>query len=123
MCVRCCGDGVAVTVCSDGATDSAFARRHCQANIKFIDEWVGNIFDALTASGQLENTYILWAADHGDGQSDHFHWRKGFPYEFASHVPWMMRWPENAVALGNPRAAAWKRGVTIDKAVVELRDV
>eukprot|EP01049_Picozoa_sp_SAG25_P006198 SAG25_NODE_455_length_7865_cov_2.578032_5_plen_146_part_00 len=60
---------------------------------------------------------ILWAADHGDGQSDHFHWRKGFPYEFASHVPWMLRWPKN-----DPRAAAWERGRTITD-VVELRDV
>jgi hypothetical protein len=37
------------------------------------------------APRQLENTYIVWAGDHGDGQSDHYHWRKGFPYEFASH--------------------------------------
>ena len=105
------------------ANDSAFARRCYQANIAFIDEWVGNIFDALTKTAQLENTYILWAADHGDGQSDHFHWRKGFPYEFASHVPWMLRWPKNAAALGEPRAASWKRGGIIEHSVVELRDV
>ena len=74
------------------AADSAFSRRCYQANIAFIDEWVGHIFTALTASAQLENTYIVWAADHGDGQADHFHWRKGFPYELASHVPFLLRW-------------------------------
>ena len=31
--------------------------------------------------------------------------------------------PKNAVALGEPRAADWTRGITIDDAVVELRDV
>jgi arylsulfatase len=56
------------------ANDSAFARRCYQANIAFIDEWVGKILDALTATAQLENTYIVWAGDHGDGQSDHYHW-------------------------------------------------
>ena len=79
------------------------------------------IFDALTKTAQLENTYILWAADHGDGQSDHFHWRKGFPYEFASHVPWMLRWPKNAAALGEPRAASWKRGGIIERKAPEYK--
>ena len=87
------------------------------------------------------------AGDHGDGQSDHCecafnsdvntagcaclnlllafadHWRKGFPYEFASHVPWMMRWPKNAGQMGQSRAGEWKRGVVIEDAVVELRDI
>jgi arylsulfatase A-like enzyme len=51
------------------ANESVFARRCYQANIAFIDEWVGKIFDALTATSQLESTYILYTADHGDGQS------------------------------------------------------
>ena len=51
------------------------------------------------------------------------HWRKGFPYEFASHVPWMMRWPKNAGQMGQSRAEHWKRGVVIEDAVVELRDI
>ena len=44
-------------------------------------------------------------------------------YEFASHVPWMMRWPKNAGLMGQARAASWKRGAIIDTAVVELRDI
>lgn len=40
------------------ANDSAFARRCYQANILFIDEWVGKILDALTTTAQLENTYV-----------------------------------------------------------------
>ena len=51
-------------------------RNHFQANIAFIDEWVGKIFDALERTGQLERTLMVWTADHGDGQADHFHWRK-----------------------------------------------
>ena len=35
----------------------------------------------------------------------------------------MLRWPKNAAALGEPRAASWKRGGIIEHSVVELRDV
>jgi len=65
----------------------------------------------------LENTFILWTADHGDGQSDHWHWRKGYPYEFSAHVPMIIRWPESMAA-----QVKMKRGST-SSFVVELRDV
>ena len=26
---------------------------------------------------------------------DHFLWRKGYPYEAASHIPLLLRWPES----------------------------
>ena len=42
--------------------ESLLARRCYQANVAFIDEWVGAIFAALTASGQLENTFILYTS-------------------------------------------------------------
>jgi hypothetical protein len=45
------------------ANDSAFARRCYQANILFIDEWVGKILDTLTTTAQLENTCV-WSHSH-----------------------------------------------------------
>lgn len=62
-------------------------------SVRFVDEWVGHILDALNETNQTEKTLIIWTADHGDGQADHFHWRKGFPYELSAHVPMIMRWP------------------------------
>ena len=59
-----------------------------------------------------ENTFILFTADHGDGQGDHYHWRKGFPYEFSSHIP-MILWASNSEASSSH---------DID-APVELRDL
>lgn len=102
------------------ANESELARRCYQGSIAFIDEWIGQIFDALETTGQLNNTWMIWTADHGDGQSDHFHWRKGFPYEFASHVPFMIRWPEGTT---DSRASSWVRGSVIGQHVVELRDI
>ena len=46
-------------------------RRSYYANVAFIDEWVGKIMAALSETEQLESTYIIWTADHGDGQEDH----------------------------------------------------
>jgi len=70
------------------------ARRAYYANIRFVDEWIGNILMALDNNSQInDNTFIIFISDHGDGQGDHYHWRKGYPYEFSSHVPMIFRWP------------------------------
>ena len=114
-----CGPDKLDAWCGDmPANDSLFARRCYQGNIAFIDEWVGSIYTALKTTAQLEDTLILYVADHGDGQADHFHWRKSFPFEFSSHVPFLMRWPASMVG-----AASWPRGAHITTRVVELRDV
>jgi len=64
------------------ANESVMSRRCYLASVKFVDEQIVKILDVLDKKDLLENTFILWTADHGDGQGDHYHWRKGFPYEF-----------------------------------------
>lgn len=66
---------------------TTMAKRAYYANIAFVDEKVGQVLQALAsspdASGEegggsmLDNSLVLWLSDHGDGQSDHWHWRKG----------------------------------------------
>ena len=65
--------------------------------------------------GFLKNTFIIWGRDHGDGQADHYHWRKGFPYQFSANVPMIFRWPDSY-------AARTPRG-SVSPLVTELRDV
>lgn len=90
-------------------------------SVAFVDEQVGAIYSTLVESSLLENTYILWTADHGDGQGDHYHWRKGYPYEFSAHVPMLLRWPESEVP---SRQFTLPRGSVITPPIVtELRDV
>lgn len=62
--------------------ESIMSRRCYLASVKFVDEQIVKILNVLDQRNLLENTYILWTADHGDGQGDHYHWRKGYPYEF-----------------------------------------
>eukprot|EP00040_Diaphanoeca_grandis_P008715 m.46182 g.46182 ORF g.46182 m.46182 type:complete len:736 (+) comp20166_c0_seq2:116-2323(+) len=85
-------------------------------SVAFVDEQVGNIYATLEKTNLLNNTFIIWSADHGDGQGDHYHWRKGYPYEFSAHVPMLFRWPESY-------QSEIKRGTTLHNVVTELRDV
>jgi arylsulfatase A-like enzyme len=100
--------------------DSDLSRRSYYASVAFVDENIGHIMTALEAKGMKESTFILFTGDHGDGQGDHHHWRKGYPYEFSSHVPFLVRWPESMQG----GVVKVPRGTIIKGAIaVELRDV
>ena len=103
------------------AANVSVSRRAYYASIAFVDEQVGAIYQALENTSMLESTFIMWTADHGDGQGDHYHWRKGYPYEFSAHVPFLLRWPASPAAL--PRPVTIARGTVITDLVSELRDV
>jgi len=85
------------------------------ASIAHVDEKIGEVLQVLEERGELENTLILFAADHGDMMGDHHLWRKGYPYESSAHVPMIIRWPE-ALKISMPR------GQKLDH-LVELRDI
>jgi choline-sulfatase len=97
-----------------GAEAVHTARRGYYANVSFLDEQMGRILAALSKRGMLENSLILFTADHGDMLGDHNLWRKTYAYEPSARIPMLIRWP-NGLLEG-------KRGQAID-APVELRDV
>ena len=68
-------------------------RAHYYANISLIDEGVGKMLDALEANGALDETLIVYTADHGDALGDHGLPYKGFYYESMAHVPLIVRGP------------------------------
>ncbi|MFH1744425.1 MAG: arylsulfatase [bacterium] len=87
------------------------------ASITHVDQQIGRIIEALEKRGHLENTLILFTADHGDMMGDQHLWRKTYAYEGSAHVPMIIRWPENLC-----RLAGTERGQIIPQ-LVELRDV
>ena len=68
-------------------------RAHYSALIVQIDQRSARILDALEESGQLENTLIIFASDHGDMVGDHGINAKGNYYEGSCHVPMLVRPP------------------------------
>ncbi len=90
------------------------SRQGYYGSITFIDEQVGRIMDALEKQNQLENTLILFTADHGDMTGDHHLWRKSYAYEASARIPMLVRWPQGMLSA--------KRGQTLTQPA-EIRDV
>ncbi|WP_409996778.1 sulfatase-like hydrolase/transferase [Leisingera aquaemixtae] len=59
----------------------------------FMDHCTGRVIQALEASGQLENTVILYVSDHGDMMGDQGFWTKQVMYEQSAGVPMIAAGP------------------------------
>lgn len=87
------------------------ARAYYYANISLIDKYVGEMLAVLEASGQRENTIVIFTSDHGDMLGDHWAWFKNLAYDGAARVPLIVAGPDVP------------SGVRVDDSVVTLHDV
>ena len=67
--------------------DHADAIRAYLACVSFIDEQVGRLLDALEATGRLDDTLIIFTADHGYHLGEHGLWFKRSLYQESVRVP------------------------------------
>ena len=70
------------------------SRQGYYGSVSFVDEQIGRILAALEARGDVDNTLIVYTADHGDMTGDHHMWRKTYAYESSARIPMLIRWPE-----------------------------
>ena len=63
------------------------------ASIEFLDAQIGRILAALDASGQAENTIILFASDHGLAIGSHGLFGKQNLYDHSMHTPLILAGP------------------------------
>ncbi len=71
-------------------------KKHLQeyyAIITHLDEQIGQILDALQASGKMDNTYIFFTADHGLSVGQHGLMGKQNLYDHSIRVPLMLAGP------------------------------
>lgn len=59
----------------------------------FMDNCVGRILTTLEASGQAEDTVVIYVSDHGDMMGDQGFWTKQVMYEQSAGVPMIMAGP------------------------------
>ena len=59
----------------------------------FLDFQVGRVMDALEASGQADNTLIIYTSDHGDHNGDRGLWTKMTLYDESAGVPMIVAGP------------------------------
>ncbi len=69
------------------------ARAGYYGMITELDEYIGQVYDALDEAGELENTVFIYTSDHGESLGEHGLWLKNNLYENAAHVPLVMCGP------------------------------
>ena len=68
---------------------------HYWAYCTLEDALLGEVLDALDATGQADNTVVIFMSDHGDYCGDHGLYLKGVPaFRGGYHVPCIVRWPD-----------------------------
>ncbi len=68
--------------------------RHFWAYCSYLDDLFGRVLAALEATGQAENTLVVYTSDHGDYNGEHGLFAKGIPaFQGAYRVPAVVRWP------------------------------
>jgi len=70
------------------------ARAAYFANVTYIDELIGDFISNLDREGFLENTVIIYSADHGEMAGEHGVWWKNGWYEACTRVPLIISTPE-----------------------------
>lgn len=80
----------------DHFEDDAHRRRailHYYALCSFADENVGRVLTALEASGQADDTVVMFLSDHGDNMGARGLWGKSTMYEESARVPLILSGP------------------------------
>lgn len=67
--------------------------------VRFVDDGVGQILDALEAMDLRQNTIVVFCADHGDFMGEHrMTCKGGVFYDCLTHVPLIVSWPGQVTA-------------------------
>lgn len=72
------------------------ARRQYTAYLEQIDFQIGRLLDALAERGALDDTVLVFSADHGEMLGDHGRYTKSCPYESALRIPMIVAAPQLA---------------------------
>jgi arylsulfatase A-like enzyme len=68
------------------------------AAITALDDQLGRLLDFLAATGQAENTIVVFTSDHGDMLWSQGRMKKQQPWEESISIPFIVRWPGQAPA-------------------------
>ena len=59
----------------------------------FVDAQIGRVLEALEASGQIENTLVIYTSDHGENLGMRGRWGKSNLYRESTQVPMVLAGP------------------------------
>ena len=73
--------------------DFQHMRRSYYALVRHIDDEVGRLVERLKATGEYENTVILFTSDHGDLMGEYGQFQKTVFYDITANVPCILSGP------------------------------
>jgi len=77
-----------------GEHERMHARAGYFACVDYLDEIIGDMLARLDRAGLLENTIVVYTADHGEVNGEFGQWWKQAPYESSARVPFYVQTPE-----------------------------
>ena len=90
------GDGVPSW--AEKQTKAAVDQSQYFGMVKCIDDNVGKLINYLEKEGLLENTILVFTADHGDLRAEHHRHNKGVPLEASAKIPMIVYAPSSIKA-------------------------
>jgi choline-sulfatase len=78
--------------------DLRAARHGYYSNISYVDNLIGQLLEALEATGKIDDTVIVFTSDHGDFLGERGLWYKMSFLEPAAHVPFIICAPKHFAA-------------------------
>lgn len=89
-----------------GLTDADYVRAMYDAEVRYVDEAVGELLDTLEDLGLAEDTLVLVSADHGESLLEHnILFEHHGLYDVTTRVPFIVRWPAGGVVGGRSDSA------------------
>ena len=70
---------------------------------ELVDAYIGQVLEVLRASGQEENTVVVFTSDHGDGMGSHRWNQKTIFYDEIARVPFVLSWKGRTKPCGRNR--------------------
>lgn len=74
--------------------DTAIGRQAYLAMVTEVDDWIGRILHTLDATGQADDTIVVYSSDHGEMWGEHGLWGKQCFYEESARVPLIVKGPD-----------------------------
>ena len=86
-------DDRAIPEWGEPAKKSGFGQSKYYGMVKCIDDNIGRLIKKLTDDGIIDNTMIVFTADHGDLRGEHHRQNKGVPWEGSARIPFLVYYP------------------------------
>ncbi|MCL7748472.1 sulfatase-like hydrolase/transferase [Halalkalibacter alkaliphilus] len=95
------------------------AKRAFYASVTHIDRQINRIIGTLSEEGMLDNTWIVFTADHGDNLGDHNLWAKSTFLKGSCNIPLIITPPYQ----GDERLGTEWKAESINHSMVGLQDI